>query len=305
MRFAGPEGAAEEDLRKIRKLVGDITPEEMRHVDGYAASRAGIFLPLAGQCGYAVKREHTHPAYSFVLMTGSPVTIHSGKGPASFGRLNTLVAMSPGFPHHEEETDSFVRYYAVFVAKDLFEETYRLYRSDGIPFFSNTEIPLTIDLLPGIKSFMAEYRDKLPGYREQLVFLEERLTHLIIRNLLDIPTSDPVVSGRIEVDRALEFIGAKFMEKLTLPRIARHAHCSPSHFSRLFRQEVGMTLPAYINTVRLQAARKKMEAGAENLTDIAFSCGYATASHFSTAFRKFYKLKPSEYLSVMGKKAKI
>lgn len=293
------------NLDLIQSLVGDITPEQMRYVDSYTGKRAAIFVPAAGQCGYSTTKNHTHPAYSFILLTGDPLTVASKDGGDIFLDANTLVTMSPDFPHHEEKVETYVRYYAIMIEKDLFEEIYKIYTDKPIPVFENDAFGITIDLLPIIKSFMAEFTDKLPGHEHQIQFLEERLTHLIIRNILKVKTSEQNISNRIEIEKALEFIGGRFIDKVALEDIARHVNYSPSHFSRIFKKEVGMTVPAYVNSLRLKAAKKKLESGVENITEIAYSCGFSSPSHFASAFKSEFNCKPSEYSGMMGKKSKI
>lgn len=293
------------DLNIIQSLVGDITPEQMRYVDSYLGTRAAIFVPAAGQCAYSTTKNHTHPAYSFILLTGDPLTVGSKAGGEVFLDSNTLVTMSPDFQHHEEKVDTYIRYYAIMISKELFEKTYKLYTDDSMPYFKNDAFGISIDLIPIIKSFMAEYTDKLPGYEQQIKFLEERLTHLIIRNILKVKTSEQNISNRIEIEKALEFIGGRFTEKVALEDIARHVNYSPSHFSRLFKKEVGKTVPDYINTLRLNAAKKKLESGIENITEVAYSCGFSSPSHFASAFKAKFKCTPSDYSGMMGKKSKI
>lgn len=293
------------DIKTVQSLVGNITPEQMRYVDAYTGKRAAIFVPAAGQCGYSTTKDHSHPSYSFILLTGDPLTVASHHGDSVFYDSNTLITMSPDFKHHEEKVETYVRYYAIMISKELFEEIFKLYDNKKIPYFENHCFNISIDLLPLIKSFMAEFTDKLPGYEKQIHFLEERLTHLIIRNILNVKTSDELISNRIEIEKALEFIGSRFTDKVALEDIARHVNYSPSHFSKLFKKEVGQTVPAYINSLRLKTAKKKLESGVENITEIAYSCGFSSPSHFASSFKSIYKCKPSEYSGMMGKKAKI
>ena len=51
----------------IRRLVGDITEDPFGFIDFAVTETVGLFVPLTGQCYYAVTPEHTHPSYSFVV----------------------------------------------------------------------------------------------------------------------------------------------------------------------------------------------------------------------------------------------
>jgi AraC family transcriptional regulator len=54
-------------LKNIQKLVGNITEENLKYVDYYIDKHLGIFIPSVGFCEYAIKPQHTHPAYSFIV----------------------------------------------------------------------------------------------------------------------------------------------------------------------------------------------------------------------------------------------
>jgi len=65
------------------------------------------------------------------------------------------------------------------------------------------------------------------------------------------------------------------------------------HLSRAFRTETGQTLGRYIDSVMVDRANAMLTAGA-SVRDVAESLGYATASSFTSAFRRATGLLPSE-----------
>jgi AraC family transcriptional regulator len=65
------------------------------------------------------------------------------------------------------------------------------------------------------------------------------------------------------------------------------------HLSRAFRTETGQTLGRYIDSVMVDRAMVMLAAGAP-VRDVAESLGYATASSFTSAFRRATGLLPSE-----------
>ena len=63
-------------MQRIRRLVGPITREQLRYVDWALASDLGVFVPVAGPCGYATTPEHAHPAWSFVVFAVDHGEVH-------------------------------------------------------------------------------------------------------------------------------------------------------------------------------------------------------------------------------------
>lgn len=264
----------------------------MIHIDSYVGESMAIFLPVTGYCGYAVTKNHTHPSYSFAI-TPTNLSV-SGKVFSKDSKYNNIISMSPGFPHHEDVGDGFNRYFAICIDKDFFEDVYRIYGND-IPYFENTLFLEKISLLPTIKQYMSEVRDKLPGYKRQLELLEERITHLIIRNYLDLQTSVDDVEHRLEVDKVVEFIQGNYMRKLNNNDLASMVNSSPSNFARMFKKEMGSTITSYIIKVRLDNAKKMIEKGIDSMTDIAYNCGFSSPGHFTTLCKKELGYTPLEY----------
>ena len=58
--------------------------------------------------------------------------------------------------------------------------------------------------------------------------------------------------------------------------------------------ERGTTVSDYIWQARLQNCRQELEAHAgKTITDVAFSWGFSSSSHFSRVFRKYFGVVPS------------
>lgn len=94
--------------------------------------------------------------------------------------------------------------------------------------------------------------------------------------------------------RALELISAHFAERLTLAQLAAEAGISKFHFTRLFRKKVGMTPYRLLTETRLAAGRRMLLATDLTVGEVALHCGYASASHFTTAFTARYGTSPQD-----------
>jgi transcriptional regulator GlxA family with amidase domain len=77
--------------------------------------------------------------------------------------------------------------------------------------------------------------------------------------------------------------------------MAARAHMSQRHFARAFRAETGMTPARYVERVRLEAARRRLEDSAEPVASIAAACGFGTAETMRRAFLRALDVGPAEY----------
>ena len=77
--------------------------------------------------------------------------------------------------------------------------------------------------------------------------------------------------------------------------MAARAHLSARHFARAFRAETGVTPARYVERVRLEAARRRLEDSADPITEVATSCGFGTAETMRRVFLRVLEVGPSEY----------
>ena len=112
----------------------------------------------------------------------------------------------------------------------------------------------------------------------------------------------PLRSARLrgeDLDRvglAREILLKRLESPPSLHQLAREAGLNENKLKSGFRQLYGSSVFGYLRNHRLEKAREILEAGRMNVSETAFSVGYASLSHFSRAFRRRYGLNPKDYL---------
>jgi AraC family transcriptional regulator len=66
-------------------------------------------------------------------------------------------------------------------------------------------------------------------------------------------------------------------------------------FARWFKSTFGVPPHRYVLQRRIERAQALLRATALPLTHIALECGFYSASHFSTVFKKNIGVTPTEY----------
>lgn len=94
------------------------------------------------------------------------------------------------------------------------------------------------------------------------------------------------------IDRAVQLIESSFARQLTLRELADAAGMSVYHFARVFRELTGLPAHRYLTAVRLRHAAHRLDEGA-SVTHTCYAVGFASLSHFVTAFRKRFGVAPS------------
>ncbi len=82
---------------------------------------------------------------------------------------------------------------------------------------------------------------------------------------------------------------------LSVQALAERAHMSLRNFSRVFRSEVGQTPAAFVEKLRIDAVRQRLEESDESLDAISAYCGFRSADSMRRSFRRVVKVAPGDY----------
>lgn len=77
--------------------------------------------------------------------------------------------------------------------------------------------------------------------------------------------------------------------------LARRAAMSVRHFTRCFREQVGETPARYVESARVEAARRRLVESHDGLEQVAAHCGFASAEVLRRTFLRRLNVTPSEY----------
>lgn len=287
-------------LKKIRRLVGQITVEQLRYVDSFVSDEVGLFMPVGGACFYARTPRHQHPAYMFVLSFDDLTRIRLADK-TIVAQPGRLFALPPLVPHHELSSDLPPRYIAIFVDRELFESGLISYpgRHDFSPKGEFFDPPA--ELLPLLKNFIVEADADLPGKEVILHGLSLEICHHLLRAAYGVAPVKVSVASRIEIDRVIQFVHDNPARRITVGQMAKLACMSQSHFTRTFKVELGVSPSVYLLQIRLNLAKKMLAAGDRSVSAVALDCGFGSASHFSSSFSKQFKMSPGQFRNQLNK----
>ena len=97
------------------------------------------------------------------------------------------------------------------------------------------------------------------------------------------------------VRQVKEFIAKNYMNDIGLKEMADLACMAPESFSRFFRNKTGRTPNRYLIDYRLGIAARLLLTTQHPVSEIGFSCGFNTLSHFNRLFRESKGCTPSEF----------
>lgn len=100
---------------------------------------------------------------------------------------------------------------------------------------------------------------------------------------------------RTPIRDAQEAIEAAPGDAHSIAELARRAAMSPRHFTRVFTDEVGEAPGAYVERVRVEAARRQLEESDDPVAVIAARCGFGTAETLRRNFVRRLGVSPDRY----------
>jgi AraC-like DNA-binding protein len=99
-----------------------------------------------------------------------------------------------------------------------------------------------------------------------------------------------------KIRKAINYITLNFDSHLSLNDVATNIDVNPSHLSRQFKKETKLTITDFINRKRVEEAKLLISQKSYSITEISLMVGFENHNYFSSVFKKFTSLTPSEYL---------
>jgi len=95
----------------------------------------------------------------------------------------------------------------------------------------------------------------------------------------------------------IRYIDENISSELSLDMLAERMFVSKYYLSRLFKEEMNITIHAYIIKKRLVLSKKYIEEGL-SADEVCFCCGFSDYSNFFRAFRREFGITPGKYRQI-------
>lgn len=152
-------------------------------------------------------------------------------------------------------------------------------------------------VIPG-QVWLVFHADRLPRWyvSTKVPLLDARGKVLGIAGAM-YPIEQPAEQERYfrELLPVIRHIESHFADNISMAGMAALAGLSATHFNRRFRQLLRMTPTNYLRSVRVQAARHRLDATTRTLAVIAHETGFTDQSHFTRCFREATGMTPRAY----------
>lgn len=154
------------------------------------------------------------------------------------------------------------------------------------------------DLWETAVKLKAQAENPSPGRQYYAEALSMVLVHELLRLNNGISQEKQKIRGGLagwQKNRVIEYVEEHLPEDISLAALAELARLSPFHFARAFKQSFTLPPHRYLTTRRVERAKDLLAQPALSVTEIGVKVGFADASSFSSAFRKYTGLAPTDY----------
>jgi signal transduction histidine kinase/DNA-binding response OmpR family regulator/ligand-binding sensor domain-containing protein len=134
---------------------------------------------------------------------------------------------------------------------------------------------------------------------QNLLQAQEKTREKVLRDLITQPGE---ISIHSDDDRMMEKLKDLLEENISNPdfdveSLSQEFSLSRFHFSRKIKQITGLSPKEIINSYRLKRAGQILQQNKLTVSEIAYMVGFDHPNSFSRAFKKYFNMTPTEYLS--------
>lgn len=92
-----------------------------------------------------------------------------------------------------------------------------------------------------------------------------------------------------------EYIEKHYQEKLSIDGLSERFGIGRRTLERRFKKITSNTLVEYIQRVKIESAKRQLEAGLKTVSEVMYDVGYSDAKAFREVFKKFAGISPVDY----------
>lgn len=106
--------------------------------------------------------------------------------------------------------------------------------------------------------------------------------------------SSKIYNANPYITKSIKYINDNIKKKLSIYEICQYINLSKFYFSRIFKEEVGVTPYRYILDCKIEAVKSDLAKGGD-INTVASKYEFYDLSHLNKNFIKVYGITPLEY----------
>ena len=120
------------------------------------------------------------------------------------------------------------------------------------------------------------------------------LLHVFECILIELYDSLKYPTQNLHIINIIKYINDNVTKPISLNDVSTTAHLSKEYTSRLFKQEMGMTVSEYINRQKLLLAKDMLANTNISLQTVSSNLGYENYTYFTKLFKETFRISPQK-----------
>lgn len=208
-----------------------------------------------------------------------------------------LLLFNPLDNHTCEQVDNkALDWRCINVDKDVMQQiAEEITGRDNLPVFTSTVVGQSDAVLA-----LKDLHDMIMNERKD--FRKEEIFYFLMEQLISDytePGIETLSRTSKEIQVACDYMENNDTETITLDDLSRLSGLNKYTLLRNFTMQRGITPYQYLSTIRVNKAKKLLEAGVPPI-DAAIQSGFTDQSHFTRFFKNFIGLTPKQYQDIFN-----
>ncbi len=144
-----------------------------------------------------------------------------------------------------------------------------------------------------------EYYESESSHKELLIYSALYYLIYLLAQHLAVEKKDKVElkseKNKHRITSIINYIDKNYQEDLTIEKLSEVFGLSEGHLSKLFKDNLGMTIKSYISQTRAKEVKQALLDSDLPLIDIAIMCGFSSVKSMNKVFKDLYHITPSQF----------
>lgn len=144
-----------------------------------------------------------------------------------------------------------------------------------------------------------EYYESESSHKELLIYSALYYLIYLLAQHLAVEKKDKVElkseKNKHRITSIINYIDKNYQEDLTIEKFSEVFGLSEGHLSKLFKDNLGMTIKSYISQTRAKEVKQALLDSDLPLIDIAIMCGFPSVKSMNKVFKDLYHITPSQF----------
>ncbi|MGR3205101.1 AraC family ligand binding domain-containing protein [Bacillus glycinifermentans] len=207
-----------------------------------------------------------------------------------------LLLFNPHDTHSCEQIDGkALDYRSINVMPDVMQKAVKeITGAESLPYFTQNVL-FRHELTSSLKELHVQILQKEKALQKEELFLN--LLEELIRTYSDVTFPERAPEPSDEVKTVCGYLEEHYTENIRLDDLSGLTGWSKYHLLRSFTKQKGISPYSYLETVRINQAKKLLEQGVKPI-DAAFQTGFSDQSHLTKFFKRQVGLTPKQYMKI-------